>query len=165
AANPATAAAEQSPSKPPLSLEARIAARQEDTETLEILTSVLRRSISGTDEQGRTLLFYAVRGNRDDSGAAQISKTAVAKAALAALAGSSVVDAAPHYLVQRRNFDVNFQVPSSGLTPLMEAARFGNAEAVEVLLSLRADPTLKDAAGLTALDIAKSRLPAYLEFK
>ena len=28
-----------------------------------------RRSISGTDEQGRTLLFYAVRGNRDDSGA------------------------------------------------------------------------------------------------
>lgn len=28
----------------------------------------VRRSIRGLDEQGRSLLFYAVRGNRDDGG-------------------------------------------------------------------------------------------------
>lgn len=30
--------------------------------------ALYRRPISGFDEQGRNLLFYAVRGNRDDGG-------------------------------------------------------------------------------------------------
>ena len=35
--------------------------------------ALYRRPISGFDEQGRTLLFYAVRGNRDDGGGEKVS--------------------------------------------------------------------------------------------
>mmetsp|Transcript_55416 Transcript_55416/g.104026 ORF Transcript_55416/g.104026 Transcript_55416/m.104026 type:complete len:230 (+) Transcript_55416:17-706(+) len=161
----ASGTATEGKSKPPLSLEARIAARQEDTETLDLLTTVLRRSISGMDEQGRTLLYYAVRGNRDDSGVAHVAKTAAAQAAFASFSGSSVIEDVPSYLVKRRNFDVNFRVATTGLTPLMEASRFGNVGAVELLLVLRANPMMRDLRGNSALDIARSRLPEYLHFQ
>ncbi|CAK9079945.1 unnamed protein product [Durusdinium trenchii] len=87
------------PVEPLLSLEARIAARQDDAESLELLTSVLRRSIRGLDEQGRSLLFYAVRGNRDDGGKAQASAAAVAKKLLG---DAAQWDEVPRYLVKRR---------------------------------------------------------------
>ena len=145
-----------------LGLEARIAARQDDAESLDLLTTVLRRPISGFDEQGRTLLFYAVRGNRDDGGKAQASAAAVAKKLLGAAAQW---DEVPRYLVQRHNFDVNFPVKASGMTPLMEATRFGNVFGVELLLELRADPHHANTRGHTALEIARSKVPEYLDFQ
>lgn len=39
-------------------------------------------------------------------------------------------------------------------TPLMMAARYGTSEAVKALLDAGADPTLKNALGLTAIDFA-----------
>jgi ankyrin repeat protein len=42
----------------------------------------------------------------------------------------------------------------NGSTPLMMAAMYGNASAVKMLLEAGADPTLKNALGLTAIDFA-----------
>jgi ankyrin repeat protein len=43
----------------------------------------------------------------------------------------------------------------NGTTPLMMAARYGSYEVVQVLLDAGADPSLKNALGLTALDFAE----------
>jgi ankyrin repeat protein len=52
----------------------------------------------------------------------------------------------------------------NGTTPLMMAAMYGTTGAVDVLLAAGADPTLKNALGLTALDFAsKSKNPNSLE--
>jgi ankyrin repeat protein len=52
----------------------------------------------------------------------------------------------------------------NGTTPLMMAARYGTLEVVKVLLDAGADPTLKNALGLTALDFAqKADNPEALE--
>lgn len=42
----------------------------------------------------------------------------------------------------------------NGSTPLMMAAKYGTSDAVKVLLDAGADPTLKNALGLSALDFA-----------
>jgi ankyrin repeat protein len=42
----------------------------------------------------------------------------------------------------------------NGSTPLMMAAMYGNASALKMLLEAGADPTLKNALGLTAIDFA-----------
>lgn len=43
----------------------------------------------------------------------------------------------------------------NGSTPLMMAARYGTNEAVKLLIDAGADPTLKNAQGLTAIDFAR----------
>ena len=42
----------------------------------------------------------------------------------------------------------------NGTTPLMMAAKYGNASAVKILLEAGADPTVKNELALTALDFA-----------
>jgi uncharacterized protein len=42
----------------------------------------------------------------------------------------------------------------NGTTPLMMAAQYGNAQAVQLLLDAGADPSLKNQLGLTAIDFA-----------
>jgi len=52
----------------------------------------------------------------------------------------------------------------NGSTPLMMAARYSTHDVVKVLLDAGADPTLKNALGLTALDFAqKAAQPESLE--
>ncbi len=43
----------------------------------------------------------------------------------------------------------------NGSTPLMMAARYGTSDAVKALLAAGADPALRNAQGLTALDLAR----------
>ena len=47
----------------------------------------------------------------------------------------------------------------------MEATRFGNVFGVELLLELRADPRQANTRGHTALEIARSKVPEYLDFQ
>lgn len=63
-------------------------------------------------------------------------------------------------LVAQGGMDLDAQ-ENSGYTPLMLAALRGNAAAVHLLLELGADPTLKNAEGQTALDIATEKGNAY----
>lgn len=52
--------------------------------------------------------------------------------------------------------DVNWQMPSSGLTPLMAAASGGHLEMVKFLIEKSANPNLKDNKGKTALERARA---------
>ena len=89
-----------------------------------------------------------------------------------------------HSRDSRHNFDVNFRVKASGMTPLMEdgtlavvscgftakflvceATRFGHIFGVELLMELRADPHCVNKSGHSALDIAKAKVPEYLDFQ
>lgn len=110
----------------------------------------------------RLPLWPVGRGNRDDGGQAQASAAAVAKKLLGA---ATQWDEVPRYLVTRHNFDVNFRASASGMTPLMEATRFGHVFGVELLMELRADPQQMNARGHTALDIARSKVSEYLDFQ
>ena len=53
----------------------------------------------------------------------------------------------------------------TGMTPLMEAARYGHVQGARLLLELRASVELRNAKGETALDIARTRLPEHLDFQ
>merc|ERR1712100_518729 len=64
-------------------------------------------------------------------------------------------------LVQQFGADVNLSA-KDGMTPLMEATRYGNFYSVRQLLDIRADPKAANGAGHTALDIARMQLPEYL---
>jgi ankyrin repeat protein len=56
-------------------------------------------------------------------------------------------------LVASPNIDVN-GVDENGNTPLIEAARMGHDDVVQVLLIAKADPNIKNKAGKTALQLA-----------
>jgi len=56
---------------------------------------------------------------------------------------------------------VNCRDPQTAETPLMAAAMNGKVESVKLLLSLGADPNLKNAHGTTALDMARDREKAF----
>mmetsp|Transcript_95981 Transcript_95981/g.311314 ORF Transcript_95981/g.311314 Transcript_95981/m.311314 type:complete len:255 (-) Transcript_95981:3-767(-) len=148
--------------EPLLSATAKIAARKDDPESIDLIVTLLKQSIKGLDEKGRTLLFYTVRGTRDDGGSLEPAGGSMASPVTPSFAPGCRSGGAARHLVESMDFDVNFQVHDSGLSPLMEAARYGNLDAVRVLLELRADCTLCDSQGLSVLDIARRQLPDYL---
>mmetsp|Transcript_21546 Transcript_21546/g.50200 ORF Transcript_21546/g.50200 Transcript_21546/m.50200 type:complete len:229 (+) Transcript_21546:46-732(+) len=150
------------PRGPPLSVQARIAARKGDPESLDLLPKVLNESLHGLDQDGRTLLFYAVRGTRDDGGELLPAGGSMAGPCAADFAPGCRQGDAARCLVEVHGFDVNYQVHSSGMTPLMEAARYANVDAARVLVKLGADRDLRNAKGHTAQDIAGMQLPEYL---
>lgn len=53
---------------------------------------------------------------------------------------------------------------SSGVTPLMMAARFNHRDTVKLLMELGADPTLKNQSGMTARDYATKNANKDLQF-
>ena len=69
------------------------------------------------------------------------------------LAAASNYLGALQELLERRPQDVNVKT-NLGITPLMQAATEGHAEALTLLLKFGADPALKDHEGLTAKDVA-----------
>eukprot|EP00415_Alexandrium_ostenfeldii_P004228 UN4228 len=64
-------------------------------------------------------------------------------------------------MVEDYSADVN-EADHSKMTPLMEAARFGNPYACHRLLQLRADISKVNSAGHTAIDVAETCVPKYL---
>lgn len=181
----ATSSGECGPaSAPPLPRQMRIAARKGDAKGLHLFTTSLKRSISGLDEAGRTLLFYAASGCRDEdhiepqslgplalltararrlrSALGLDSKSARAKRTTTRQLGDT--SEVLKYLVETHEADMNFQMKPCGTTPLMEAVRFGNVKAVKTLLELSADLGIRNTLGQTALDLANTKLPEYITF-
>jgi ankyrin repeat protein len=148
-------------SKMHLSVQARIAARNGDQESLELVAKHLKYSLSDLDEKGQTLLFYAVRGTRDDSGNLEPPGGTMAPKTQHFDQNCSTGDAA-RFLCEKHHLNLNHQVHDTGMTALMEAVRYGNIGTTFALLHLGADTSLHNAAGHTALDIAKTKVPAYL---
>lgn len=64
----------------------------------------------------------------------------------------------------RQGFDVDCR-SSTGMTPLMEAARYGNVQGAALLLELKASPELRNLRGERALDIARARVPEHLDLQ
>lgn len=153
------------PGGPRLSLQARIAARNDDAEALDLLVSVLGQSLGGLDEQGRTALFYAVRGTRDDGGNLEPAGRTMANPKTPTFAPGCRRGGAARHLVEKHGLDPNFQIHDTGLSPLMEAARYGSSGAARALLEARADAGLRDVHGNTALAIAQTIPPAYFDFQ
>lgn len=59
------------------------------------------------------------------------------------------------YLVVEKNMDVNSTKRKSGLTPLIQAACYGNIKLVKLLLDHGADIKIKDKMNLSAIDYAR----------
>jgi ankyrin repeat protein len=59
------------------------------------------------------------------------------------------------YLLIEKNMDVNSTKRKSGMTPLIQAACYGNIELVKLLLSHGADLNVKDKMNLSAIDYAR----------
>ena len=53
--------------------------------------------------------------------------------------------------------DVNERDASHGQTPLMVAATLGDMESAWLLIDAKADPSLRDTSGMSALDLARTR--------
>lgn len=149
--------------KPP-TIEAMIAARKSDRGLLEFLSEQRGQALTGTDDTGRTLLFFAARGTREKDG-----KLEQPGGSIAMISGrdentfdqTQTTTGAAEFLIDRHGLDIN-HVCDGGLTPLMEAARFANLDMVAMLLARGADPEARDAEGRTALEIAQTAMPQYL---
>mmetsp|Transcript_93754 Transcript_93754/g.146366 ORF Transcript_93754/g.146366 Transcript_93754/m.146366 type:complete len:249 (+) Transcript_93754:52-798(+) len=149
-------------SKTHLAVEARIAARKSCHESLDIVSERLGKSLTDLDENGRTLLFYAVRGTRNDAGRLDPAGGTMASPKMQQFDPNCVAGGAAKHLVEKYGLDINYQVHDSGISALMEAVRYGNAPTTIALLQLGADPELRNAEGHTALDIARTKAPQYL---
>lgn len=57
-------------------------------------------------------------------------------------------------LVLKMNAALINQVNKHGTTPILEAARFGSTETIMILLNAGANKTIKNSAGMTALEVA-----------
>lgn len=59
------------------------------------------------------------------------------------------------YLLDEYNMDANVTKRKSGLTPLIQAACYGNIELVKLLITHGADITTRDCMNLSAVDYAR----------
>jgi ankyrin repeat protein len=59
------------------------------------------------------------------------------------------------YLLKEKKLDVNKTKRKSGLTPLIQAACYGNIDLVKLLISFGADINKSDNLNLTAIDYAR----------
>ena len=122
-------------------------------------------SIDRTIGEGQTALFMSLlapdAGRAADDRCALALLNAGADSSLRHESGAMPIHlaAASNYLgalqelLERRPQDVNVKT-NLGITPLMQAATEGHAEALTLLLKFGADPALKDHEGLTAKDVA-----------
>lgn len=103
------------------------------------------------------LMMAAIKGNVEAVRAliardADVNKTGWTPLHYAASAGSAMHVTIIALLLENHAY---IDAPSpNGTTPLMMAAHYGSAEAVQLLLDEGADPTLKNQLGLTAADFA-----------
>lgn len=145
-----------------------IALRENSLDVAELLLKHPQLEVEATSPVGETLLMMAaLRGRLDamkqliDRGA-QINRPGWTPLHYAA----SGTEPAPTRLLLDLHAEIDPRAPN-GNTPLMMAAGFGSVDAAELLALRGADVTLRNQAGLSAVDYARkadrSRLAERLE--
>lgn len=146
-----------------MTTEMRISARNWLNEFLVVLLD-RGQTVHQLDKDGRTAIFYACRGVRNPTGQMQkFPNTGTTPSD--DLTGNfkfmswQDVDMIT-FIVEDCEGNVNHR-DNYGVTPLMEAVRFGCVHTCEILLDANADIHARDAQGNTALDIARLPAPEY----
>merc|ERR1712220_27775 len=104
-------------------------------------------SLEAKDDDGKTAIFYAVRGKRDAEGCIEPSGGSICHPQGKThkheeCAQSGVIEA----MVKELGVCVNAR-STNGQTPLHGATRYSHLECVQTLVDLKADPACKDRKG------------------
>lgn len=121
---------------------------------------VKTQDVNARDEEKQTALYYALINSHTDTALFLIDKNADLKNLndredSALTIATSLNNHKVMVALLKKDPALINKVSLSGKSPLMEAARFGNRQTVEILLGSKADLTLKNQNGQTAIDIAK----------
>ncbi|WP_373998322.1 ankyrin repeat domain-containing protein [Bdellovibrio bacteriovorus] len=111
------------------------------------------------DKDQKTALYYALTNEQPEVSKALIEANAPLNdlnelGDNALTLASSLNDHATMKVLLAKDSTLVNKGNSEGKTPLMEAARHGNAETIKILLDAGADKKAKNSSGKTALDIA-----------
>lgn len=111
------------------------------------------------NKEGQTALYFALINEQPDIALSLVNKGAALEdinndgdSALQIATTSNANEVMK--LVIKKNPSLINKPNNSGITPLMEAARFGSAKTIKILLNSKANGNLKNPNGKTALDIA-----------
>ncbi len=118
------------------------------------------QNINTRDQEKQTALYYALINGHTESALFLIDQKADLKNVndredSALTIATSLNNHKVMLALLKKDAALINKVSLSGKSPLMEAARFGNRQTLEILLGSQADITLKNKNGQTALDIAK----------
>lgn len=121
---------------------------------------VKAENVNARDEEKQTALYYALINSHTESALFLIDKKADLKNVndredSALTIATSLNNHKVMLALLKKDPSLLNKTSLSGKSPLMEAARFGNRQTLEILLASKADITLKNQNGQTALDIAK----------
>jgi len=137
------------------------AIRNHDLTALHEIIAAEPASLQQTDERGSTpLLLASYLGQEDTTRAlveagADLDVCGPTGTALMGVSFKGYPDLARYLL--GAGADPEVRHPMAGATAIIFAAMFDRADLVDILLEYGADPTVKDAGGLTAADHAKQK--------
>jgi hypothetical protein len=138
-----------------------LAARHGQVEVMGVLVEAGAKP-TATDKRGRTPLMAAVQSHKPEAIRFLIDNGADVNAR-DQLQGTALVRAAGPFgslesvqVLLSAGAEVNVQ-DKNGMTPLMWAARWGDAQRVDALVKAGATVTVRDNSGKSALDWARSR--------
>ena len=145
-----------------------LAWRENSLDVADLLLKHPQLDVEATSPAGETLLMMAALRGRLDA-----MKQLIARGAQVNREGwtplhyaASGADPAPTQLLLDLHAEIDARAPN-GNTPLMMAAGFGSVDAADLLALRGADVTLRNQAGLTAVDYARkadrSRLAERLD--
>lgn len=126
----------------------------------QLKKTVSAKNINLRDEEKQTALYYALINEHTPAALFLINKNADLKNVndredSALTIATSLNNHEVMLALLKKDKSLINKVSLSGKSPLMEAARHGNRQTLEILLGSDADITLKNQNGQTALDIAK----------
>ncbi len=142
-----------------------VAARAKQVEVVRVLLEAGAK-IEARDQKGRSPLLAAVQTRRSS---VEVVRALIAKGADVNTRGTAMIGGTPLSwaagpfsnpeivaALVAASADVN-QVDTTGMTPLMWAARYGAPATVKVLLDAGADVTATNKQGQTSLDLARQK--------
>lgn len=136
------------------------AASEGDKSTVQKLLKTKADINAEESEERRTALYFALQNEQQEiiklliNSGARLENLSEDKETALFMATTTNNTDAMKILINKNKMLVNTP-DSDGTTPLMEAAKYGSKETIEILLKAGAKKDLKNKLGSTALDIAK----------